>query len=335
MRVASVAFPFRTTFQRLELAKRWWHRLSVVIFFVVLLGIAVFTAVVSYSVFAPRIQAMPDIHVCDIFDQVAAEQQHQTVPDGGCSNISSGLVPTAQAELSTTTEIDNILADNDRTVLPTNVPLPPHGAHLSLSLKQFGQRIKAKYPVYHDIDDEDLAHRVLNKYPQYWNYITAEDKQSWFTRNAPAAFQPMIDPQGTIHQIPIDSVLEALKAGDKRVVEMYDPQGTKRWIPEDEVQAAIKAGGKIAVPELLGFSIGPPPAKAIEMPNGTTALFAGTVSDDAIKTKWNHVKLVETWKSIGWAALFTLAACLFFTYILQAAYRVLLYVIFGNAKQAA
>src|ERR1039458_1533042 len=183
MRATSLAFPFKPTFRRLELEKRWWHRLCVVIFFAVLLGTAVFTAWVAYSVFVPRVQAMPDIHVCDIFDQVAAEQQHQTVPNGGCLDISAGLVPKQQP----TVDYDALA-------------------------KKFGG-----VPV-----------------------------------------QPMIDQQGAVHQIPIDSVMEALKAGDKRVIEMYDPQGTKRWVPEDEVQAAIKAGGKVAVPELLGSSVGPP-----------------------------------------------------------------------------
>jgi len=68
MQAASIAFPFRQTFRRLELEKRWWHRLCVVLFFAVLLCTAVFTAWVAYTALAPPVATMPDIHVCDIFD---------------------------------------------------------------------------------------------------------------------------------------------------------------------------------------------------------------------------------------------------------------------------
>lgn len=40
-----------------------------------------------------------------------------------------------------------------------------------VSLAQFGQRIKAKYPEYSDLADEDLGQRVLTKYPQYSDMV--------------------------------------------------------------------------------------------------------------------------------------------------------------------
>lgn len=36
MQAASIVFPFRQTFRRLELQRRWWHRLCIVLFFVAL-----------------------------------------------------------------------------------------------------------------------------------------------------------------------------------------------------------------------------------------------------------------------------------------------------------
>lgn len=38
VRASSIAYPYRQTFRRLELERRWWHRLCVVIFSVVLAG---------------------------------------------------------------------------------------------------------------------------------------------------------------------------------------------------------------------------------------------------------------------------------------------------------
>jgi hypothetical protein len=253
MQAASIVFPFRPTFRRLKLEKRWWHRLSVVIFFVALLGVTAFTAVVSYSVFTPQIQTMPDIHVCDIFDQVTAEQQHQNVPNGGCLDISSGLVPKQQST-------------------------------------------------------------------DPWAVVAVDGKP----------VQPMIDPQGTVQQVPINQVNAALMAGSKRVVAIFAPDGIKRWIPEDEVQIAIQHGGKFADSVTLDFSKAQPSLKSIQMPDGSTSTFAGTVSDDSIKAQWSHAKTVQTWKAVGWTGLLTVAIALFVNYLLQGSYRALLYVIFGR-----
>lgn len=44
MRAASIAFPFRQTFRRLELEKHWRHRLCVVIFFATLFGATAFNS---------------------------------------------------------------------------------------------------------------------------------------------------------------------------------------------------------------------------------------------------------------------------------------------------
>jgi hypothetical protein len=243
MRVASIAFPFRPTFQRLELEKRWWHRLAVVIFSVMLLGAAAFTAWVTYSVFAPQVDTMPAIQTAPVYlDPATGEPITPTQPAIGYDALA----------------------------------------------KQYGG-----IPV-----------------------------------------QPMIDPQYMVHQIPMDKVIDALEAGDQRVVDMYDPKGKRGWIPEVQVQAAIKSGFKIAKPVTLDFNKAQPLNKSIQMPDGSTSAFANTLSDDAIKAQWNRAKTRQTLKAVAWAGLFTIAIALFINYMLRGAYRALLYVIFGNSFQS-
>ena len=68
---------------------------------------------------------------------------------------------------------------------------------------------------------------------------------------------PIFAPDGTVRQIPQDSLQDALSAGGKRATLMTDPTGTLRYIPEDQVNAAMQAGGKLyqdpnAPPNTLG-----------------------------------------------------------------------------------
>ena len=46
------------------------------------------------------------------------------------------------------------------------------------TLEQFGQQIKAKYPDYADMPDEDVASRVLQKYPQYQDLVQSATPNS-------------------------------------------------------------------------------------------------------------------------------------------------------------
>ncbi len=73
--------------------------------------------------------------------------------------------------------------------------------------------------------------------------------------------------------------------------------------------------------------------KTIELPDGKTATYPGTTSDEAIKIEWKHkLNMAEAQAALlglGIAVLMTLIC----SYLLQASYRVLLYVIYG-AKPA-
>jgi hypothetical protein len=55
-------------------------------------------------------------------------------------------------------------------------------------------------------------------------------------------------PDGTVRQIPQDSLQDALSAGGKRAALMTDPTGTLRYVPEDQVPQAMQSGGKMYQP---------------------------------------------------------------------------------------
>ena len=282
MRVTSIVFPFRQTFRRLELEKRWWHRLCVVAFFAVLLCAAVFTAWVAYFSFSFSVATMPYIET-------------------GFSD---------QPRLSSEADVNSILTEADRAALPVNVPLPPQGAHVqgTMTLKQFGQRVKAKYPVYNDLDDEVLARSVLAKYPQYNGVIKGANSTASTQSATKAETITEWDANGNpINSAPSPPLFDMSKA-----------------VP-------IHSDNPVT-PDLTSFQ---PIVKLIQMPDGSTSSFAPTVTDDAIKKQWNHAKTAQTWKAVGWAGLFALGIALFMNYLLQCAYRALLFVIFGNMAQAA
>lgn len=69
--------------------------------------------------------------------------------------------------------------------------------------------------------------------------------------------------------------------------------------------------------------------KTIEMPDGKTATFPGSISDEAIKSEWqNELSTDQTWAifyGLGIALLVTVC----FSYLLQAGYRAVLFVIYG------
>lgn len=60
-----------------------------------------------------------------------------------------------------------------------------------MNLQEFGQTIKAKYPEYKDIPDEELGTKMLAKYPEYENMVSknaSRPKSSW--KELPANFLP-------------------------------------------------------------------------------------------------------------------------------------------------
>lgn len=74
--------------------------------------------------------------------------------------------------------------------------------------------------------------------------------------------------------------------------------------------------------------------KTIEMPDGTTVKYPGTTPDETINAEWKHKRSIAEAKAMifgfGWAVL----ATVLFSYSLQAAYRALVYVIYGAKARA-
>jgi hypothetical protein len=208
-KVIGFLFPWRNTFRGLELEKRWWHRLAVVVFFVALVPALVFAWVIGDDAYTPVNRFDSNIH-----------HWGQFTNDGILFDIDS-MQPL----------------DNNAPAVP---PPPPPG-------------------------------------------YSANDVVP--TSNQPA-------PKGDI----FDQV-----AGKQPTSPPKSP---------------------------------PIAQKTIEMPNGKTVTYPGATPDETIQAEWNHRLTIANGKAtvfgFGWAAL----ATLIFSYLLQAAYRALVYVIYGAKARA-
>lgn len=45
---------------------------------------------------------------------------------------------------------------------------------MALTIEQFGQKVKSKYPQYKDVDDAELGRKVIEKYPEYKSQVSLE-----------------------------------------------------------------------------------------------------------------------------------------------------------------
>jgi hypothetical protein len=64
--------------QRLELGKRWWHRLGVVVFFKLLLSTLLAAAAISYLTLAPQVRDYPGVlEIIPLFDVSADALQNE------------------------------------------------------------------------------------------------------------------------------------------------------------------------------------------------------------------------------------------------------------------
>jgi hypothetical protein len=200
---AAILLPFRPTFRRLELEKRWWHRLCLVAFFGALSTIFAAVAGLSYSTLAPQ-TSEPTIWI--------------TVDP---SEVSGVTLDFSKAQ---------------------PIPQRPKTAQTAPETIPFGQEKS-------------------------------------------------------------DSARQTLKSGDP--------------IPAD---AQV---GKYGINDI------DPGEKSVEMPDGKTVKFPGSMSDDAIKIQWTNAQHHQMLTAIFWAALLAILSALILSYAVQAAYRALLYVVFG------
>lgn len=50
-------------------------------------------------------------------------------------------------------------------------------ANMASRIEQLGRQTQSEYPVYRDIDSGELGWKMLDKYPQYWDWITGQSMQ--------------------------------------------------------------------------------------------------------------------------------------------------------------
>jgi hypothetical protein len=70
--------------------------------------------------------------------------------------------------------------------------------------------------------------------------------------------------------------------------------------------------------------------KTIEMPDGKTMTYPGTTPDEKINAEWQHRRNIATAKAALFGFGIAVLATVLFSYLLQAAYRALVYVIYGR-----
>ncbi|MBW4039214.1 MAG: hypothetical protein HIU91_10130 [Acidobacteria bacterium] len=75
--------------------------------------------------------------------------------------------------------------------------------------------------------------------------------------------------------------------------------------------------------------------KDVQMPDGTTASYSGTTSDAVIKADWQHRLDIATRKALILGLVTAILVTVALSYMLQASYRALLYVIYGAMAKAA
>lgn len=82
----------------------------------------------------------------------------------------SSAQPTALADATPPPSPSGGQATNAIPASQPSTPSPTAGGRLSLD--QFGQKIKDKYPQYKNVSNTDLANKIIEKYPQYKDQIS-------------------------------------------------------------------------------------------------------------------------------------------------------------------
>jgi hypothetical protein len=262
-------FPWNNTFKRLELEKRWWHRLAVVLFFVLLIPPFAFSWVIENEVNAPPNTVVPRINYWAILPPP---------PNGTGADNSSGAwepVPTSTPNPQSTTAGDSIGIYGH----------PPPGA--TIGARRGGQAQTQNLPALDMTTSVPLP-------PRY----TIDD--------TPTSGGDVID-QAAAEMQETDTQPD-LSASDRGKVVM------------PLASVPLVSGHHVRVRDQR---------KTVEMPNGKTATFGGDSSDEAIKAEWKHQLDLALTKAalIGFGMAILATAGL--SYLLQAAYRAVLYVIYG------
>ena len=78
-----------------------------------------------------------------------------------------------------------------------------------------------------------------------------------------------------------------------------------------------------------------PEGHVVRMPNGTWTTFPFSVSNEEIHARWERAKRHQILSAIFWTALLSVFVTLAVNYVLQGAYRLLLYATFGSKPLTA
>jgi hypothetical protein len=103
-----------------------------------------------------------------------------------------------------------------------------------MNLQEFGQTIKKKYPQYNNIEDVDLAKKIIEKYPQYQSKITKKEENDkgfwekfgdWGNSTAQKLTDTFISPFARELERPFVSGIRQFQGEDKRNKPMNTPFG--------------------------------------------------------------------------------------------------------------
>jgi hypothetical protein len=116
-------------------------------------------------------------------------------------------------------------------------------------------------------------------------------------------------------------IWQTVNPGDVQSLKPGDPIPTNATIDESAASANLPPG--FVLDDVSG-------SKTVQMPDGSTATFPGSMSDAAIKAHWTHAEHRQLLSALLFAGLIAIVSTLILSYALQVAYRALLYVIFGG-----
>jgi hypothetical protein len=90
VKIALIFFPWRKTFERLELQRHWWHRLSVVLFAIALILFLPLAWIFSFTAFTPYPAGTPEIDFWTV--DSAGNRNNLPIPPPSAT----GIAPEAQ-----------------------------------------------------------------------------------------------------------------------------------------------------------------------------------------------------------------------------------------------
>ena len=182
-----------------------------------------------------------------------------------------------------------------------------------MNYKQFSQNIKTKYPEYQDIDDLELANKMIAKYPQYQQQVEFDDVIEQ-AQTEPTIMEKIrgISPKEVIKDTAKQGVSDILRLAP--IAAALTPMGLARQVgvtaisragkgllEGEEAPEALKAGtisGTVEAGIGKGLKLAKPVGKALEKPAKETAAFVGnilsSVPKESIEKALSNPRILKT-----------------------------------------